>query len=69
VKLPQVHETEVYTNEDGHLVIKQGNFPEEDVYIILPKTYAIALATKINQLATSGQLNDFVLSDGGAGGL
>lgn len=60
MKLPQVHETEIYVNAHGHLVIKQDQYPEEAVHVILPKTYAKALADQIQLMLSDGSLTDFV---------
>lgn len=68
MKLSQVHETQVYVNANGHLVIRQDQYPEEAVHLILPKTYAAMVANEINRLIDEGCLSDFSVDDeeGGA---
>jgi uncharacterized protein YpmB len=65
MKLPQVHETEIYVNANGHLVIKQDQYPEEPVHVILPKTYAKVLVDQIQLMLSKDELADFVSSEEG----
>lgn len=63
MKLPQVPETDVYVNANGHLVIKQDQYPEEPVFVVLPKAYALAVVDLIKLLIESGELVDFAESE------
>ena len=63
MKLPAVHETEIYVNRNGHLVVKQDHYPEEPVFVVLPKAYALMLAKEIKRLVADGSLTDTIASE------
>jgi hypothetical protein len=58
VKLPKSLETEVYTNVHGDLVIRQSDFPEDDIVVILPQFYALKVAAEIYRLSECGDLHE-----------
>lgn len=51
-------ETEVYVNDNGHLVIRQASEDDGEQYVYLPRSIANAIANQI--LKIEPELADFV---------
>lgn len=57
MKFPATYETEVYTNDNGHLVIHQMQ-EHGEAFVAMPLTLAKLLVKEIRRLAAEGDLRD-----------